>query len=59
VQRSRGLAEVPKTEKSSIVKEDTGGKYLEVREEELRKVFRKKTKIFAKSRRVVSFQIIN
>jgi hypothetical protein len=58
VQRSRGLAEVPKIEKSSIVEEETGGRRSRGSGVELRRFAERKQRIFAKSRRAISIQTI-
>jgi hypothetical protein len=54
VQRSRGLAEVPKMEKSPIVKEETGGRRSRGSGEGTSEGLWEKTRIFVKSRRAIS-----
>jgi hypothetical protein len=58
VKRSRGLSEVPKTVKSSIVEEETGGRRSRGSGARTSEGFREKIKIFVKSRRVISIQTI-
>jgi hypothetical protein len=54
VQRIRGLAEVLKMEKSSIVKEETGGRRSRGSGEGTSEGLREQTRIFVKSRRAIS-----
>jgi hypothetical protein len=57
-QRSRGLVEVQKMEKSPIVKEETGGRRSRGSGEGTSEGLREQTRIFAKSRREISIQVV-
>jgi hypothetical protein len=57
-QRSRGLVEVQKMEKSPIVKEETGGRRSRGSGEGTSEGLRERTRIFAKSRRAISIQVV-